>query len=114
MFLDDGVPVDDSVPEITTAGGLGLFLRSLIGLDRKAAKQAFSAPTEGRTLNSNQTEFLDLVINHRTERGVIDPAWFYESPYTDLSDQGISGVFPQADVQTIIAVVTEIRLKAVA
>lgn len=55
MFLDDGLPVDDTVPEITTAGGLGLFLRSLIGLDRKAAKQAFSALTEGRTLNSNQT-----------------------------------------------------------
>jgi type I restriction enzyme R subunit len=114
MFLDDGVPVDDSVPEITTAGGLGLFLRSLIGLDRRAAKQAFSALTEGRTLNSNQTEFLDLVINHLTEKGVIDPARFYESPYTDLSDQGISGVFPQADVQRIIAVVQEIRLKAVA
>jgi type I restriction enzyme R subunit len=107
MFLDDGVSVDDTVPEITTAGGLGLFLRSLIGLDRKSAKQAFSALTEGRTLNGNQTEFLDLVINHLTERGVIDPARFYESPYTDLSDQGISGVFPQAVVQ-------DIRLKAVA
>ena len=55
-----------------------------------------------------------MVINHLTEKGIIDLARFYESPYTDLSDQGISGVFPQDDVQRIIAVVTEIRLKAVA
>jgi len=57
---------------------------------------------------------LDLLINHLTEQGVVDPARFYESPYTDLSDQGISGVFPEADVQSIIAVVNDIRLRAVA
>jgi hypothetical protein len=54
------------------------------------------------------------LINHLTEQGLVDPARFYESPYTDLSDQGISGVFPEADVQRIIAVVNDIRLKAVA
>ena len=57
---------------------------------------------------------MDLLINHLTEQGVVDPARFYESPYTDLSDQGISGVFPEADVQSIIAVVNDIRLRAVA
>ena len=110
----EGVPVAHGVQEITQAGGLGLFLRTLVGLDRKAAKQAFSALTDGRTPTSAQKEFLDLLINHLTEQGVVDPARFYESPYTDLSDQGISGVFPDADVQRIIAVVNEIKLKAVA
>ncbi len=114
MFQTEGVPVTDGAQEITQAGGLGLFLRSLTGLDRKAAKQAFSALTEGRKLTSAQSDFLDLAINHLTERGLIDPALFYESPYTDLNDQGISGVFPAADVQTIIGVVQDIRFKAVA
>jgi type I restriction enzyme R subunit len=114
MFDLEGVPVADGAQEITQAGGLGLFLRSLVGLDRKAAKQAFSALTDGRTPTSAQKEFLDLLINHLTEQGVVDPARFYESPYTDLSDQGISGVFPEADVQSIIAVVNDIRLSAVA
>ncbi len=114
MFDAEGVPVADGAQEITQAGGLGLFLRSLVGLDRKAAKQAFSALTEGRTPTSAQKEFLDLLINHLTEQGTVDPARFYESPYTDLSDQGISGVFPEEDVQSIIAVVNDIRLSAVA
>lgn len=57
---------------------------------------------------------LALSINHLTKQGRVDPARFYVSPYTDLSDQGISGVFPEADVQRIIAVVNDIRLRAVA
>jgi type I restriction enzyme R subunit len=58
--------------------------------------------------------FLELLVNHLSEQGTVDLARFYESPYADLSDQGISGVRPDADVQRIIAVVNEIKLKAVA
>ncbi|NGQ92822.1 DEAD/DEAH box helicase family protein [Rhodobacter sp. HX-7-19] len=114
MFDAEGVPVSDGAQEIAQAGGLGLFLRSLVGLDRKAAKEAFSALTEGKTPTSAQKEFLDLLINHLTEQGVVDPARFYESPYTDLSDLGISGIFPEADIQRIIATVDDLRRKAVA
>ena len=49
-------------------------------LGRKAAKQAFSTITEGRKLTSAPDEFLDLANNHLTERGLIDPVLFYESP----------------------------------
>ena len=55
------------------------FLRSLTCLDRKAAKQAFNGLTEGRNLTSAQNDFLDLIINHLTERGIIDPTRFYEA-----------------------------------
>lgn len=78
MFDAQGVPVADGAQEITQAGCLGLFLRSLVGLDRKAAKQAFSALTQGRTPTSVQKEFLDLLINHLTEQGTVDPASLYE------------------------------------
>jgi len=114
VFDAEGLPVAHGAQEIPQAGGLGLFLRSLVGLDRKAAKEAFSALIEGRTPTSAQKEFLDLLINHLTEQGTVDPARLYESPYTDLSDQGISGVFPEAYIQRIIAVANEIKLKAVA
>ncbi len=81
---------------------------------RKAAKQAFSTLTEGRNLTSAQTEFIDLVINHLAERGVVEPEAFYESPYTDLNGSGIEGIFPNADVLRIVAAVREIKLTAVA
>lgn len=60
-----------------------------------------------------QKEFLDLLINNLTEQGLAGPVPFYESPYTDLSDQAISGVFPEADVHLIISVVNDIRMRAV-
>jgi type I restriction enzyme R subunit len=114
MFQAEGVPVGDGKDEINQAGGLGLFLRGLTGLDRKAAKQAFSSLTEGGNLTSAQTEFLDLTINYLTEQGSIDPARFYDSPFTDLNDQGISGIFPAEQVQQIIKVVHDLRTAAVA
>lgn len=54
------------------------------------------------------------MINHLAERGTIDPARFYDSPFTDLNDQGIKGVFPQAAVTKILEVVANIRRSAAA
>lgn len=62
----------------------------------------------------NTVEDIFGKVNHLTERSVIDPAMYYECPYTDLSDQGISGVFPEADVQRIVSLVRDITLSAVA
>lgn len=42
--------------------GLGLFIRSLVGLDREAAVLALSEFTSGTTLTSDQIEFVDLII----------------------------------------------------
>ena len=58
----------------TESQGLGLFVRSLVGLDRGAAKGAFAEFLAGRTLSANQIEFIDLIINHLTEHGVMGAA----------------------------------------
>ena len=42
------------------------------------------------------------------------PARFYESPFTDLNDLGINGVFPGEEAGKFIEVVEGIRLAAVA
>ncbi len=107
---------DDDLTAIkTNDGGLGLFIRSLVGLERDAAKNAFAGFLAGRTLNSNQIEFINLIIDHLTERGAMDPRRLYESPFTDFDDQGINGVFPaEADVLQIVQVLTDVRERAAA
>ena len=50
-------------------GGLPRFVRALVGLDREAAKHAFTEFLDGRRLTADQLEFLDLVIDHLTARG---------------------------------------------
>jgi hypothetical protein len=66
-----------------------------------------------KNLRGNQIEFINLIIDHLTERGAMDPRRLYESPFTDFDDQGVSGVFPQADVQQIVQV-NDVRERAAA
>lgn len=94
--------------------GLGLFVRSLVGLDREAAKQAFAGFLSGKTLSGNQIEFVKLIIDHLTEQGVMDPALLYESPFTDLSPHGPEGVFNPGQVDELVSLLGEIRQRAVA
>lgn len=94
--------------------GLGVFVRSLIGLDREAAKQVFATFLTGKTLNSNQIEFVNLIIDHLTENGVLDPGILYESPFTDLSPQGPDGLFSSTQVDELVAALERVRSMAVA
>jgi type I restriction enzyme R subunit len=94
--------------------GLGLFVRSLVGLDREAAKDALSGFLEGKTLTANQIEFLSMVIDHLTERGFVPTKLLYESPFTDLNPHGIDGVFPSEYVDALIDVLETVRSRAVA
>lgn len=94
--------------------GLGLFIRSLVGLDREAAKAAFNGFVNGRTLNANQLEFIDMMIDHLTQHGVMDPGLLYESPFTDLNSLGIEGVFHQAEVQELVRILEDVESHAVA
>ena len=47
--------------------GFGLFVRSLVGLDREAAKKALAVFLNGSTLSASQIEFINLIIDHLTE-----------------------------------------------
>ncbi len=115
MLLEAGVGTDADLDRAKKEGaGLGLFLRSLVGLDREAAKRAFGRFLIGRTATSSQIEFINLIIEHLTEHGVMDPGRLYESPFIDISPQGPEGVFPSADVDGLIEILNDIREYAVA
>ncbi|MBS0613917.1 MAG: hypothetical protein JSS24_12150 [Proteobacteria bacterium] len=94
--------------------GLGLFVRSLIGLDRQAAKEALSGFLNGKSLGANQIEFVNLIVDHLTEHGVMDAALLYESPFTDLTSSGPDGLFSSTEVDQLIAAINLIRDNAVA
>jgi type I restriction enzyme R subunit len=70
------------------AHGLGLFVRSLVGLDREAATHALNGFAAGKTLSANQLEFVNLIVTHLTERGVMDAGLLYELPFTSYAPQG--------------------------
>jgi type I restriction enzyme R subunit len=94
--------------------GLGLFVRSLVGMDRGAAKEAMASFLTGKTLSANQIEFVNLVVDHLTEHGAMEPRLLYESPFTDLTPRGPDGLFSSGEVDELIAAIDEVRSRAVA
>jgi type I restriction enzyme R subunit len=96
------------------AQGLGLFIRSLVGLDRQAATEALNGFLGDKTLSGNQIEFVNLIVNHLTERGVMDAALLYEPPFTGFAPQGPDGLFQPARVEELFRVLEQVRASAIA
>jgi type I restriction enzyme R subunit len=96
------------------AQGLGLFVRSLVGMDRGAAKEAFADFLAERTMTASQIEFVDLIIDHLTNQGVVSAARFYESPFTDIAPTGPQAIFSEEDVEELVGILDRVRAAAVA
>jgi len=92
--------------------GLGLFVRSLVGLDREAAKEAFAGFLNGKTFNASQIEFVNLIVDHLTEHGVMGASLLYESPFTDLTPTGPDGLFTSSQLDELLAVLDQVRASA--
>lgn len=115
MLVESGVGAAEHIERAKSESqGLGLFVRSLVGMDRGAAKEALGGFVSGRTLGANQIKFVELIVNHLTEHGVIEAALLYESPFTDRTPSGPDGLFSSAEVDQLIASIGGVRETAIA
>jgi type I restriction enzyme, R subunit len=92
---------------------LGVFIRSILGLDVKAAQAAFSEFLQAGNLNASQLNFIQTIISYLTKNGTVDPAMLFESPFTDINDQGLIGVFDDGASHKIVSIVEKINENAV-
>jgi type I restriction enzyme, R subunit len=113
MLAENGIGDPETVARAKEESqGLGLFVRSLIGLDRGAAKEAFADFLDGRVFTANQIEFIDLIINHLTEHGVMGAALLYESPFTDVAPHGPDELFTSDEVDRLVSILDSVRASA--
>jgi type I restriction enzyme, R subunit len=113
MLAESGAGAAEDIDQARrSADGLGLFIRSLVGLDRAAATEAFGEFLVGRTLSTNQIHFINMVISHLTQNGVMEVGRLYESPFTEIAPQGPDSLFPSADVDRLITILKSVRSTA--
>ncbi len=94
---------------VEESGGLGLFVRSLLGLDRAAAQEAVGEFIAGQTFSANQLAFIDLLVSQLTMRGVVDPGLLFEDPFTSLAPTGPQALFTEMQVADMVVVLRRIR-----
>ncbi|WP_409363855.1 DEAD/DEAH box helicase family protein [Bradyrhizobium liaoningense] len=115
MLLDAGVGEAGDIKRAReTSQGFGRFVRSLVGLDRAAVNEAFSDFLSSGTATATQIEFINMVIEHLTDQGVMEPALLYEPPFTDIAPTGPDQVFDEERVARLFARIQAINDSAVA
>jgi type I restriction enzyme R subunit len=103
ILAESGIRGADEINQTKAESqGLGLFVRSMVGLDRGAAKDALAGFLDGKPLR------------HLTEHGVMPASLLYESPFTDVSPRGPDGLFTSAQVEQLLEVLDRVRATAVA
>jgi type I restriction enzyme R subunit len=95
------------------AHGFGAFIRSLVGLDRHAVAEAFGEFLADSAATAQQIEFVDMVIEHLTEKGTMDPGLLYESPFIDKAPEGPQQVFDFEKTKRLIEVIKGLNESAV-
>ncbi|WP_246767362.1 type I restriction-modification enzyme R subunit C-terminal domain-containing protein [Rhizobium leguminosarum] len=77
----------------------------MVGLDRAAVAEAFSGFVADSGVTADQIEFIDMVIEHLTEKGAMDPGLLYESPFIDVAPEGPQQVFDFEKTKKLVEVI---------
>jgi len=115
FLLSHGVGTEQAIQRAAEeCNGLGLFIRSLVGLDRNAAKELFASFLAEGTHTATQIRFINEILDELTSRGVMDPARLYDPPFSDLAPMGPEDLFSETEVNNICQLLDLITARAVA
>jgi len=115
LFAESGIDTYEIYQKAIGDQPLGIFIRSIVGLDDKAANKAFEQFLTNGPLSSLQMAFIKDLVSLFTKQGIIDPNLLFEQPFTKYHHGGVSGVFSAKDVaDRVIELVKETNQKALA
>ena len=110
VLVAAGIGDDGTFAEASKrAGSFGLFIRSLVGLDRAAAMRAFAKFLDDKRYSVNQIRFVEMVIDYLTEHGTVEERRVYESPFISVAPEGPDAIFVSDDVDEFFEIVKHLR-----
>ena len=115
-ILFDGITLGTKQDYIDHYGDkpLGVFIRSIVGLDVMAAQEAFAEFIQAGNLRADQMTFINNIISYLTKNGIIDKRMLFEPPFTNIHDQGLLGVFDDAAAMNVIKLIDSVNQNALA
>ncbi|WP_282693971.1 DEAD/DEAH box helicase family protein [Streptomyces sp. CC208A] len=113
VFLAEAVASPEDLEAVKDSGeGLGLFVRKLCGLDRRAAQRALESFIAGKRLSARQLDFITLIIDVVVQRGIIGVADLYEAPFTDRAPNGPEDLFANEEIDALEIVFKDLLNRA--
>ena len=112
LFSEEGPIPRDEYEKLFGDRPMGVLVRSVVGLDRNAAKSAFAEFLSEAPLHPDQITFLDEVVNYLVKNGVMEPKAMFDTPFTNINDQGVLGVFGENVSKKIVETLKQINRNA--
>ena len=109
LFEGDFGTEEDFKKAYGTDQPFGQFVRSIVGMDRGAAKEAFAHFLEKRNLKADQITFMNQIIEYLTQTGKLEPGQLFEVPFTDIHHEGLFGIFSIEESHGIRAIIESIN-----
>jgi type I restriction enzyme, R subunit len=112
LFSEEGPIPREEYKNVFGERTIGHLVRSIVGLDRNAAKQAFADFLSKAPLNPEQISFLDEIVEYLVHNGTMKPKLMFEVPFIHFHDQGVVGIFGGKDASDVIEIVNTINQNA--
>jgi len=109
LFAEDGPIPREEYQKIFGDKPLGVLVRSVVGLDRNAAKAAFAEFLDKVPLHPDQIVFLNEVVDYLVKNGVMEPKLMFDTPFTYIHDQGLIGVFGENMSKKVVDLVRHVN-----
>jgi type I restriction enzyme, R subunit len=113
LFSEEGPCTREDFRQTYGDQPLGSLIRRIVGLDRKAAKEAFAEFLAESTLRADQIRFIDQIIEHLVRNGVMKLEALYEPPFTDIHYEGLDGILPNHADQ-VVSIIHRVNANALA
>ncbi len=112
ILRNDPQEDEESLKQTFKDNSLSLFIRQLVGLDKNAAKNAFSQFLDRKNLTADQISFINYVVEFVVARGVMNLDQLYEQPFININSGGLNAIFKPEDAIKIIGIIRDINNNA--
>lgn len=105
LLFEEDPDASSHLDEVLNGSDFTVFIRSIIGLEAQAAKALFAEFINRPNITAEQMVFINALIDFLTKNGTINRSMLFERPFTDINQNGVSGVFEDDDARLIIKII---------